>query len=43
MSLPPEKDCPDCGGSGHATWESHEGDEVTTECSGCAGTGTVLA
>ncbi|GAU67743.1 hypothetical protein SSP35_05_03100 [Streptomyces sp. NBRC 110611] len=41
--LPPEKPCPDCGGRGTVDWETPAGDEVTTQCSGCGGTGTVLA
>ncbi|WFB08907.1 hypothetical protein LRS74_19080 [Streptomyces sp. LX-29] len=41
--LPPEKICPDCGGAGEVEWETHLGNKTTTQCSGCAGTGTVLA
>ncbi|MEV6567141.1 hypothetical protein ACFXN2_23390 [Streptomyces kronopolitis] len=41
--LPPQKTCPDCGGRGTVDWETPAGDQVTTQCSGCGGTGTVLA
>lgn len=41
--MPPQKPCPDCGGSGTVEWETPMGDAVTTQCSGCGGTGTVLA
>ncbi len=42
-SMPPQKPCPDCGGAGTVEWETPGGHKVTTQCSGCAGTGTVLA
>lgn len=41
--MPPQKACPDCGGQGTVEWETPMGDAVTTQCSGCGGTGTVLA
>ncbi|BDM73828.1 hypothetical protein HEK616_73150 [Streptomyces nigrescens] len=41
--LPPQKPCPDCCGRGTVDWETPAGDKVTTQCSGCGGTGTVLA
>lgn len=41
--MPPQKPCPDCGGSGAVEWETPSGDTVTTKCSGCGDTGTVLA
>lgn len=41
--LPPQKPCPDCAGRGTVDWETPTGDRVTTQCSGCGGTGTVLA
>jgi hypothetical protein len=41
--LPPEKPCPDCGGLGTVEWEELDGSTGISQCSGCAGTGTVLA
>lgn len=42
-SMPPEKDCPDCGGIGEVIWETHKGNLTVTKCSGCMGTGKVPA
>ncbi|MER5885858.1 hypothetical protein ABT160_18650 [Streptomyces sp. NPDC001941] len=41
--LPRQKTCTDCGGTGTTEWTNHHGDLVKRRCSGCMGSGTVLA